>query len=256
MKKLNIFFLIFASLVASCHHDHEGNGGDHEEVDEVLWQVSVNKVTSVNWKVSDDTHTILSTMTVIGEVPNVIINEPSTKDVIAFFDADECLGVTSPEKLEDGRWVYYFNIYQPNKTEDKVTLGYFSDNLKQAFYWPHCLEYHTDAIVGTMGEPFSVNTLDATTYPLVISADLNLPANMLSKTSSKDVLGVFSGDQCRGVLTSSGSGKYRGTVHMIKVDEELTVQYFCATEKRVYKSISYPVHIGDAVFSVASLELK
>ena len=63
MKKLNIFFLIFASLVASCHHDHDDLG--HDKVEAPHWTVSESNSGSGqgstgDWVVLDETKNIIN----------------------------------------------------------------------------------------------------------------------------------------------------------------------------------------------------
>lgn len=259
MKKLNIFFLIFASLVASCHHDHEDDNLGYEQVPAPHWTVSngnAGSVTSVDWKVLESTHNIMSTMTVLGVPPTVEGATTSADDVIGFFAGEECVGVVSPEKQSNGSWRYLLNVYSPKNPETSITLAYFSASQKCVYYWPDCLNFTTDGIVGTSEKPFAVTGRNSN-YTLEMPATITLPSAILAKVGAGDEMAVFCGDECRGVLSwDDFNDCFKGNIGMSKETETMTVKYYNASEKRIYTSPEFQASIYDVVIFVSNVNLK
>lgn len=261
MKKLNIFFLIFASLVASCHHDHEDENLGYEQVEAPHWKVSENTTgagqSSIqNWKVLDGTKNIHSTMTVVGlppEVPNSVVSD---QDIVAFFVSGECIGVTNPIKIESGEWRYLLNIYKPKDLNTGVTMGYYSAAAKHVFYWLDCFAYSTDAIVGNIDEPFMVPSRTSS-FALEISTTIGLTPSLLEKVGAGDEMAVFCGNECRGVLTWDALQEYFvGNTGLSADTEKLVVKYYNASEKRLYTSSEFQASIYDVVIFERNIDLK
>lgn len=259
MKKLNIFFLILVSLLSSCSNDDEDLG--YTQVEAPHWTLSnrhgeLESGQIANWKVLDETKNITSTMSVIGSIPQISNTKVSEKDLVAFFSAGECVGVTSPMQLENGTWIYMLNLYKPKDPNYDIVMGYYSAATNSICYWLDCFEYSNDAIIGTLDDPFTVSGR-ISNYAFEIKTVIRLPLSKFEKVGAGDEMAMFCGNECRGVLVWNPTlEQFEGATGMVKDTEKFVVRYYNASEKRLYTSAEFEESIYSVIIYYNSIDLK
>ena len=140
-------------LAAGCKKDKE----DEPPTPSSTTTSITGNVAAPSWAASED-YDMTSSMTVTTKVDLSLTYASQVKstgwevtadDRLAAFEGENCIGLATPE---DG--LFYLYVTAP-KNGTTVTLKYYSAKVKNLFKAEETLTYSNDAIIGSVGEPFS-----------------------------------------------------------------------------------------------------
>lgn len=243
MKHL-LYSLAIILLATSCGSDDDNIGGPDTKYDRnvILAQWPVADAgpvmpEDIDWAVHDSTINILSTMSVVTAAPIEIPEDSvSNDDRIAFFSADECLGVAKPFDTPYGKR-FMTNVFKPS-FNSKLLVAYYSALRHRAYYWHQEMFYSEDAVMGHMDTPYPLSIAKATQYRYMQMIYFYAPADFANVVSNDDVIGFFSGNECRAIVPQNQmfmEKRYAfGYAYLRNRNESIQVRQFCVNKGRIY----------------------
>lgn len=156
----------------------------------------------------------------------------SSADKMTAFIADECRAAQSAPNSDAAGNVYFVLKIRSNDAEINapITLSYYCATLHRIFTLSNVMIFKTQAEVGVK-EDFEPSLLQGCSdFPVQKPLLVSLPAECPFTMAEGDLVGVFSGDDCRGVGTV---GK-PFTVFRKTEDEVLTVRYYSVQKAGIY----------------------
>lgn len=258
--------LCLAATLTACHDEEvkPNNGGQSSDssnlgsdANKPHWAIKpCSEESTLSWVVQDSSRNILSTMNVVGKVPESLLSEgiAPTSDSVAVFAGRECVGVASPKSYHAGSWLYMVKVYEPYESGHPLTLAYRVARTGATYYWHDLLTYRTDAVVGSVSQPFLPDMAEAQTYPFSRAVQLTLPASVVDGMRNGDELALLTAqDECRAVLPvkspTQGRVMLRGGI------EKLYVAYYSSASKHVYKSSLFTVEPFGEVLTLSDISL-
>lgn len=251
--KILLFALVGLMLTTACSSDGDSSAppSNKHTRDEILasWTTPApGPVTpdQITWAVADSTVNILSTMSLIALPTGIDEDSITTDDKLAVFAANQCLGVANCVATSHGKR-FIINIYKPYDVNTKLTIAYYSTLRNRAYYWQQTLTYAEDAIVGHVNAPYLLNLNEATQYPYKYNIYYLVAPNISSTMTSNDIIGIFVGNECRGIIPVSQmslQSKYGYMeIGLYSSNEKFRIRHFLSTTGLVYSTDEYDVDI-------------
>ena len=129
----------------------KGNGDEPQN-----WKGNVPRPT--NWVAPTD-YDYSSSMTAVIQLPEAFQTTQQAEDLLAAFDAaGHCLGVASPSSENTGeKGLFFLYITAPaDEADNNITLQYWSAHWTNIFTHTDAFVFATDAMHGTMDQPFII----------------------------------------------------------------------------------------------------
>lgn len=266
MKRLYIYVCVavlsMAATMISCSKN--GSGDIIVDPDDVeskpQWTVDVNRTDGVpQWVIADSTRSLVSTMSVIGAVPEN--SESPTADCVAFFSGEQCIGIATPKEQYGGAWMFMAKVYEPYDKARDITMAYHQKATGLTWYWMDALSFATDAVVGSVEKPLRLDISKAQTYPLARPVQIMLSESMRSALRASDELAVFNAQgQCRCVFSiadilKSSHGAAVGVIQLREQMVDLCVRYYSSEQQRIVSSAFFSVTPGTDVLTISDINL-
>lgn len=161
----------------------------------------------------------------------------SDDDQMAIFMNGTCRCVSYRNVVGDGdQVVFLLNICgDSNETGQAMTLNYYCTKLKQSFIIDYLPRFEPNNL---WGEDYTISLFigeGSTKYPYNTELNVVLPDNPDYEKTKDDVVYIFVGEECRGILISSELYPgFKGVVYSYKEGEDAEVRYYSAEKKGYY----------------------
>lgn len=187
------------------------------------------------------------------------------KDMMAVFIDNELRASSLPSKNlsgqireDDGSVYFILKVFSNNLSGRTVTftLKYYSTNLHQMFSLEGQEKFVAERVYGVDEDFEAPFRLGASKYPIVTDLELTTHFTEESGTrpSANDVIGVFVGDECRGLFTLSdvlSSTPATIQVFCRQEGETATLRYYSAEQKSVFTfTDSFKLSDGNKTLSI------
>ena len=184
------------------------------------------------WEAPDPTK-FESSMFIMVRLQDELAAHSSDDDRMAVFIGDECRTVPAVRNVvESDSSVYFVMKIRGNSSDRNVifSLRYYCANLHRIFSLMGQESFATERTYG-YDEDFTPPLLRSLTqYPVQNSLTANLPANAPFEATGKDMVGVFVGNECRGV----GKPGKAFTVCRTNAEEKLQLRYYSEKKGGVF----------------------
>ena len=244
MKRIELMFVLVASLVFGACSTDDDNNNDGYTVDEIseapVWQVDWNNDQErPNWTEPNASAYENWTIMMV-QIEDELAPFVSENDLMAIFLNNELRGLASPAVVVDddqtGSTKFLMKAYG-NETGSEtvnVKLSYYCQKLKHMFTLSANISMDSDETTGTDEDYIPPFTLGSAKYPAVMSLDAK---DLLSKAGIKpaagDLVSAFVGDECRGVNASPAT-KQTLLVYGREEGEPVTLKYYQAATGKLY----------------------
>jgi hypothetical protein len=161
----------------------------------------------------------------------------SDDDQMAVFINGTCRCVSYRNVIEDtNQVVFLLNICgDSDETGEEMMLEYYCAKLKQSFIIYYLPDFEPNNL---WGEEYMLPLYigeGSTKYPYTTELAVMLPDNPGYEKIKDDVVYIFVGEECRGILISSEFYPgFKGIVYSYEKGEEAEVRYYCAEKKGYY----------------------
>ncbi len=238
-----IMTMTVLTLVWGCSSDSESGGGQQEQNSDFV--LSEKPSWAVDWLWTDETpdwqepksHEYWCSMQVQIMLSDALSLLSTENDLMAVFINGTCRGVSNPNILNDkGQVVFLLNIEgDENEVGQEMQLRYYNAKCKLLFtnnilptFEPNNLwggKYHLvqELNVGNAKYPFSTElqvTMDQEELPFIVSVN--------------DLVAVFVGKECRGILKYDSIAGVKGIVYSRQKGESAQLHYYSSDRKGIY----------------------
>ena len=244
MKRIELMFVLVASLVFGACSTDDNNNNDGYTVDEIseapVWQVDWNNDQErPNWTEPNASAYENWTIMMV-QIEDELAPFVSENDLMAIFLNDELRGLASPavsvggdESISNQFLMKAYGNETSSETVN-VKLSYYCQKLKHMFTLSANISMDSDETTGTDEDYIPPFTLGSAKYPAVMSLDAK---DLLSKAGIKpaagDLVSAFVGDECRGVNASPAT-KQTLLVYGREEGEPVTLKYYQAATGKLY----------------------
>lgn len=250
MKKINLMFLLLASLVCgACTSDDEnaggGNGNDNgngqkltyvttPQEEPPVWQMdwSYNQE-NPGWTKPDESLYETSTPLTV-TIEEALQPYVSKDDMMAVFVNGELRGLATQPAVIVGdeqttSHLFVMTAYGNETGTVKISLSYYCKKLNHIFTLTQDLDLNSDESLGTDEDFIPPFTLGSAKYPVtktVVAEQYLLLADITPIEGN--LLGAFVGDECRGLVSLSASGNTPMVIYGRNAGESVTLKYYDA----------------------------
>ena len=260
MKKIFIMLLLIPSmaLLWGCDDDDDNGNGSGNDQKTVLKEVSAGlpqwtidmygDEPTPNWQAPDPS-LYENWMIFMVRMQEELTPYVSDDDMLALFINGELRAVNHPAKpadehLQDNTEATFFILKvlgnEDASQEVEATLKYWSSRLHQTFTVKGKGRFIPEQVKGVDTEFLPDIMLGSSKYPVTAWLNMNFtPEEYGFKRSADDIMGVFIGDECRGINRIYRNGytdEPRVVVFSKKEGEEARLLYYNATNDRVYET--------------------
>lgn len=183
-----------------------------------------------------------SSMNIMVKLQDELVRYSTDDDRMTVLTGDECRAKPSMRTVYDDGTVYFVLTIRGNHDERNVTfsLCYYCASLHQLFTITGQGTFVTELDYG-INEDFMPSLLKGCKrYPVQNALTVSMPSTPPFASAEGDLVGVFVGDQCRGV----GSVGKAFTVYRTSAQESLQLRYYSTQKKGTY-TLSQAVAIGE-----------
>ena len=245
MKRIELMFVLVASLVFGACSTDDDNNNDGYTVDEIseapVWQVDWNNDQErPNWTEPNASAFEHWTIMMV-QVEEALAPYVSEGDLMAMFINDELRGLASPAVSVGGDESisnqFLMKAYGNESGSEmlNVSLRYYCQKLKHMFTLSDKVSMNSDESTGIDEDYILPFTLGSAKFPVTKTVDVD---PLLSKISVKpakgDIVGAFVGEECRGTATISATGSTSLLIRCRTQGELITLKYYDNTEKKLY----------------------
>lgn len=199
-----------------------------------------------NWQSPDATN-FESWAVLMVKLDPVLANFASDNDMMAVFIDDELRATSTPSKNlsgqikdDDGSVYFILKVFSNNMSGKTVnfTLKYYSYNLHQMFSLEGEEKFVAERVYGVENDFEAPFQMGSSKYPVVTNLQLTTVYREESDItpSANDVIGVFVGDECRGLYTLTdalSSAPVNISVFGREIGETATLKYYSVGKKSV-----------------------
>lgn len=183
-----------------------------------------------------------SSMIIMVKLQDELVRYSTDDDRMTVLIDDECRAIPSRRIVYDDGTVYFVLNIQGNHNDRDVrfSLCYYCAALHQLFTITGQETFVTELTYG-VDEDFEPSMLKGCKrYPVQNTLTVSMPPSAPFTSAEGDIVGVFVGDQCRGV----GSVGKAFTVYRTSAQESLQLRYYSTQQKGTYTQ-SQAVAIGE-----------
>ena len=241
MNKTRLMIVLLASLIfGACSSSDDDTNSNSPSPSTYTFGASVNPSWSVDLSGSDAapgwqgivrTH-YESWMYVTVKLQDELAKHASSDDRMVVFIGDEQRSRPSaPNILTDGS-VYFVLTIGGNSTDREINirLCYWCTKLRQLFTIEGKATFTPELEYGNTGDYEPPLLKGSKKYPVQSTLTVNLPAKVPFTPAAGDLVGVFAGNECRGV----GSVGKPFTVFRTSAVEALQVRYYSTEKSGIY----------------------
>ena len=245
MKRIELMFVLVASLVFGACSTDDDNNNDGYTVDEIseapVWQVDWNNDQErPNWTEPNASAFEHWTIMMV-QVEEALAPYVSEGDLMAMFINDELRGLASPAVSVGGDESisnqFLMKAYGNESGSEmlNVSLRYYCQKLKHVFTLSDKVSMNSDESTGIDEDYILPFTLGSAKFPVTKTVDVD---PLLSKISVKpakgDIVGAFVGDECRGTVVIPATGKTPLVIFGRSAEESVTLKYYDAAKGQLY----------------------
>lgn len=160
-------------------------------------------------------------------IPSELIGYSTVFDRLAVFVGDECRAVG----VQVNNGTYAFDAFVG--VGESFCFRYYNDRLHFLFgSGPDTMT--PGRRLGSAADPYRLDLGLGRCHPLKVKMVMRLPDSLADAASADDVVGVFVGDECRGVATGMGTLVVEARASI--GSESYVVRYYCAATGAYYRS--------------------
>ena len=161
-----------------------------------------------------------TSMHAVMRMPENILPFASPDDVLAAFIGDECRGISTVDNI--GSELFYFIGIKGDDGESRpVELRYYCARLSRLFTAAELLDFVADGRYGSPSSPY----VPAFNFMTIVEAYVKIESSLIPYVTSRDILAVFVGDECRGMGERVNNGVYRVSM-MVASGEKYNFRYY------------------------------
>jgi hypothetical protein len=163
----------------------------------------------------------------------------SKEDLMAIFINDELRGLVGPavnvntEELSNRFLLKVFGNETGSETV-KMAVTYYCAQLKHIFTLSEEIKMDDDETTGIDEDFILPFTLGSAKYPVVKTGEVEPILTAIGITPETGTVGAFVGNECRGTVTLSASGKTSLVVFGRNAGETVTLKYYNPAKSVVY----------------------
>lgn len=171
-------------------------------------------------------------------IPQSLIGYSSVNDYLALFVGDECRSVGT--LANNG--TYEIDAFVLHGEE--FSFRYYNSRLKYLFS-SNADEMLQGRELGSLTIPYNLDFSLSRCHPLKVNLTLRLPDSLANDASEEDIVGVFVGDECRGMANYSAVMQVQ--VRASVSAESYVVRYYNSATGSYYRSCeALPMPVEDA----------
>ncbi len=231
------------TLAWGCSSDSESGGKQPEQYSDFV--LSEKPSWAVDWSWTDEapdwqepqSHEYWCSMQLQVLLSDELSTLSTEDDLMAVFVNGTCRGVSNPNILDDkGEVVFLLNIEgDDNEVGQSMQLRYYNAKCKLLFTNDDLPFFEPNNLWGGKYHLTQSLTSSNAKYPFSTELQVTLPEDNLPFTiSDDDVVGIFVGEECRGVLTNDTEDGIEGTVYSRQKEETAQLRYYSSASKGTY----------------------
>jgi hypothetical protein len=170
-------------------------------------------------------------MTMVIRLSSLLESRVNSNDKMCAFIGDECRG-TATVVMNGDIPLFYLMVKGDDAETREVKLNYYSANDTRIYSASSGVNFQVNKLWGTPASPESPDFEKSGKYPLLRQCYFNVNR----KVGSSDVMSVFVGDECRGIISPSAKGPQYIEARAKNESEKFTIKYYDSINKRLLRS--------------------
>lgn len=245
MKRIKLSVVLLASLfLGACSSDDDKKDAPFtaETVSVApVWQMDwSNNQARPNWTWTDEDCRPYQNSTILKvQLEDALAAYVSKDDLMAIFINDELRGLVGPAvnvNTDESSNRFLLKVFgnETGSETVKMAVTYYCAQLKHIFTLSEEIKMDDDETTGIDEDFILPFTLGSAKYPVVKTGEVEPILTAIGITPETGTVGAFIGNECRGTVTLSASGKTSLVVFGRNAGETVTLKYYNPAKSVVY----------------------